>query len=1231
MVDAARNTAWDLGKQPNNYQNNYPTQEWARRRCMKYIPEVCVSHGEGGIKCGAVNREVNSRVGKYNKHLHSGKVQELDETINLDESEEWIPSENYSDDDSIHIVAERVRARPVRRCTRASSKATSPSPVENVIMIHSDEESELPNLDLPQIQHKSTAASLKLESTQVPEARKETSMTGKRVSSTSSTTNNATNKKARTSLMRYATHGPPLGVDVLTQDQEELKPRRKRGEKRKSREDACSAAASQPGVGTTPQNNKKCTVSLTSGHSDNFVRLCDDEIGTKFSAKKTKISFLRSRRGVGSIMDNTMNNDVSGVESTPASHLERCSRMSMFKTEDSTTLEKSCVKKGIDLDIVCESTVTKCELDEVKEEVTDDEQKPVFPLLSTAKRENVNSASSLKKSLLTKFEASTMSLECSTSSEFSPVKEERVVPAKKTIEKKSTLASKKVKVSQVDIPYNWDPADVISLRQGIARNQAKEIIKLVDQECTLPFIARYRREKTGNLDINKLREVLNSYEQLKEVKDKVSKLVQGDLKKLAPETRECLLKATSLQEVKTLTASLKTSGNKTYADRARKLGLGDAAEMLLNDSNVAFTRDWMQSLVVPGKEGLNSVEQVETGIKFIFADIISKNSKVIDHMKTWLKRQDVMLKSYMSRKATSQVNESSKKPKKVIAKRKSLGGKGVAKKSTSSFSAASISKYEKYFSFSMPAWRVYSHAVCAINRGEQQGILTVKVLLPSFTYDEFVKCVSDLYLLPVHIPGRGYQWSYRHHLIQNTLPDCWERLVLPSLQSWVRSELNDSAELASIKVFVTNVRHLLLTPPVRARTVLAIDPGFHKGCKVAVVERKGKVLAVETIHPFTNSMTTGAAETLSKLVCEYCCEIIAIGNGTACRETEAWLSKLIHRGSFPGVNVQYTIVNESGASHYSVTDEARAEFPSMDVNHISAVSLARRLQDPLLEYVKVPPMHLGVGMYQHDVSNKLLTTALNSVVMECVSFVGVDLNVASEVILKKVSGLNKARAAAIVKYREEIGPFRDREQLKKVKGIGPVSFQQCAGFVKVVPQTLRQRSNNSNLSPLCPLDSTTVHPESYSYAKKLIDMAALSINNIGSSQFIEDLKAFIKRQPVEETSEKCGCSKHTLETILESLYQPLDFDYRVQFDLPLFRKGITSMSELKLGQHLTGSVMNVTTFGTFVDIGVGHDGLVHKSRMGSYEVHVGNTVEVEVTLLDVPHAKVGLRLVSVVR
>ncbi|KAA0190885.1 hypothetical protein HAZT_HAZT002559 [Hyalella azteca] len=707
------------------------------------------------------------------------------------------------------------------------------------------------------------------------------------------------------------------------------------------------------------------------------------------------------------------------------------------------------------------------------------------------------------------------------------IKKKSDIPGAESSKQSSSCEKQSVKKtkSPTNISCDWDPAQVISTRKGIDVNHAREIIRLVDQECTLPFIARYRREKTGDLEIGKLREVLSSYEQLKEVKLKVSKIVSDQKKPLEPEIKESLLKATSLQEVKILSASLRTTGKGTFADRARKAGLAPTAEELLRNRDAVAVRDELQKLVVPGMQGRSTIDDVESGIKYIIADIISKNAKMLEEMKTWLKRSSVKLVSSRARKVLSKLKKSPLKPKKVVAKRKSLGGTAATKKGDSALSPDVIRKYEQYFEFSMVAWRVAPHAICAINRGEQQGVLNVKVVLPDEAYHRFCSHVQRNFLGSTNRNlGHGYGESYGVRVLLDTQQDCWDRLVSPSLKLWVRSELSDTAELASIEVFVTNVRHLLLTPPVRANTVLAIDPGFAKGCKVAVVERKGRVLAVDTIFPFAAPRSEAAAQTLVRLASEYHCEVIAIGNGTACRETEAWLSKLISEEAFGALNVQYTIINESGASQYSITNEASAEFPGMDINHISAVSLARRLQDPLLEYVKVPPVHLGVGMYQRDVNKKLLDTALDSVVMECVSFVGVDINVASELILRKVSGLNKARASAIVKYREDVGPFRNREEIKK----------------------------------------------------------------------------------------------------------PLDFDFRAQFHKPIFRKGVTNMADLKTGQRLTGSVRNVTTFGVFVDIGVGQDGLIHTHNLNGTRLHVGNVVQVSVINVNISRGHIGLKLITIV-
>lgn len=462
------------------------------------------------------------------------------------------------------------------------------------------------------------------------------------------------------------------------------------------------------------------------------------------------------------------------------------------------------------------------------------------------------------------------------------------------------------------------------------------------------------------------------------------------------------------------------------------------------------------------------------------------------------------------------------------------------------------------------------------------------------------------------------------------------------MQRQIRSELTGKAEIASVEVFAANLRKLLLTPPVRGKTVLAIDPGFANGCKIGVTNPNGDMLLTTTIYPFRGNQQhmqiedwskDHNARTLREIVHKYQSELFAVGNGTACRETEAYLGRLIAQKCFEPFNVQYTIINETGASQYSVSPEAKAEFPGLDPNHISALSLARRLQDPLLEYIKVHPMHMGVGMYQHDIPERILHASLDSVMTECVSFVGVDINSASEFVLRKLSGLNKSRAANIVEYRKSKGPFINREQLKSVKGVGPRTFEQCAGFIKILPETL---ANEVNRTPqgkkraekevVNPFDRTLIHPESYEASQKFVDMVGLHPQDIGSNHFIHAIQQFMQSARLEDIARECAASIQTMQLIIEGLAQPLDYDIRAQFEKPLFRQGITSIDDISPGTKLTGSVRNVVHFGAFVDVGLGQDGLVHTSKMGGMRLELGNIVEVTVNNIDKGRGRISLML-----
>ncbi|XP_045596104.1 S1 RNA-binding domain-containing protein 1 isoform X2 [Procambarus clarkii] len=780
---------------------------------------------------------------------------------------------------------------------------------------------------------------------------------------------------------------------------------------------------------------------------------------------------------------------------------------------------------------------------------------------------------------------------------------------------------KRIPDNDVEIIFEWTPAKVIAERQNVEEWVAHNVITMFDQENTLPFIARYRKEKTGNMEVEKLREIQNSYSQLKHVQERVVKILKGDRKKLPEDRKASLLRATTMHEVEHLTAAYKGSGKRTYAERARELGLEPAAlEVMQGTHNKFANRQELYGLMDPNREGLRTIEEVEQGLQHIIADVISKDPQVLDCVRQLMKMCKPVLECSKARK-----------------QQKRDQGKMVSKGPGPSDDLCS--KYENYFEYKNLAWHTKPHAMLAMNRGDHQGVLSVKIVIPDNTYIHFFNFCQQkwLRLAPPHY--------YRTQLVMTSTEDSWERLVKPFMQRQIRSELTEMAEIASVEVFAANLRKLLLTPPVRGKTILAIDPGFANGCKIGVTNATGEQLLTTTIYPFRGNQQMQTedwskdhnARTLREIVHKYGCEMFAVGNGSGCRETETYLTRLISQKCFDPYNVQYTIINETGASQYSCSPEARAEFPGLDPNHISALSLARRLQDPLLEYIKVHPMHMGVGMYQHDIPERILHASLDSVMTECVSFVGVDINSASEFVLRKLSGLNKVRAANIIEYRKTKGPFINREQLKSVKGIGPRTFEQCAGFIRILPETLEMEINRTpqgkkraEKESINPFDRTMIHPESYAFALKFTSIVGLRQQDIGSEHFIQTVRHFMQTTTLEAVSEQNGTTVPTMQLIVEGLAQPLDYDIRAQFEKPLFRKGITSIDDISLGTKLTGSVRNVTHFGAFVDVGLGNDGLVHSTKMGGMRLELGNIVEVSVIAIEKERGRISLMLERVI-
>ncbi|GBM88729.1 S1 RNA-binding domain-containing protein 1 [Araneus ventricosus] len=665
--------------------------------------------------------------------------------------------------------------------------------------------------------------------------------------------------------------------------------------------------------------------------------------------------------------------------------------------------------------------------------------------------------------------------------------------------------------------------------------------------------------------------------------------------------------AKTMDEVELLYAPFKPGGKRTLAERSKQLGLEPLALQLL-EQKTSLSQINLQSYIKPVK-GLKTEEELLSGIQHIIADKISKDRRVLDFIRE--KKNHPHIRILGSKSPTAE-----KEDKKAH----------VEGKSTQNF------KYENYYNLNILISNAAAHQIMALNRGEKQKVLTVKIQIPLALKNEVTKIIWDTFFTQ-RLDYRTYQF------MKTCVTDSYERLIEPYLCRQIRSDLSKKAEKESINVFGSNVRSLLLTPPVRGKMVIGIDPGFSHGCKIACVSSKGEVLETGVIYPHNKGPSykkNADIEKLQAMIFSFGAEIVAIGNGTACRETEVWLSSLIKGGVFNPHHVKYCIVNENGASIYSVTKEAEAELPGMDPNLRSAVSIARRLQDPLLEYVKIEPKHLGVGMYQHDVPESQLKKALDSIVEECVSFVGVDLNVCPEILLRKISGLSASRAKQIVEWRNKNSCFVNRQQLLEVKGLGQKSFEQCAGFVKILPETCTsaglastsQEVKKKKVAPSClnPLDRTIIHPESYDIAEKFLKELKVDPENIGQQILVNKVTSYMRFTRVEDIANKLSSSAEVIQLILDAFKQLQDYDIRKEFEQPLFQTSVRSFNDLQKGQILTGRVNNVTGFGAFVDIGVGTNGLIHVSKMKGRKLSVGDKVTVCVLEIDVQKKRISLEI-----
>ena len=714
-----------------------------------------------------------------------------------------------------------------------------------------------------------------------------------------------------------------------------------------------------------------------------------------------------------------------------------------------------------------------------------------------------------------------------------------------------------------------DIIQTLAQELGKEPRHVENVVQLLDEGNTIPFIARYRKELHGAMDDTSLRtleERLRYLRNLDERRETVKKAIdeQG---KLTEELAAAIDSAKTLAEVEDLYRPYKQK-RRTRATMAKEKGLEPLAQLLLaQERDCPRPEDAAREYVDPNK-GVESVEDALQGAGDIIAEQISDDAAIRKSLRALLMRQ----------------------------------GRLVSCAATEEDSV-----YRLYYDFTQAVSRLQGHQILAINRGEKEGMLKVSIAPER---EQVLPLLRRAVVRPA---------SAAMEFIKSACDDAYDRLIFPSLEREIRSTLTEQANEGAIGQFALNLKPLLMQPPVKGKVTMGLDPGYRMGCKVAVVDGTGKVLDTAVVYPtYGQRQKDEAIAALARLIKKYGVEHIAIGNGTASRETEQMAAELIRQVNESGANVSYMIVSEAGASVYSASKLAAEEFPQFDVNLRSAVSIARRLQDPLAELVKIDPKAIGVGQYQHDMPPKQLDEALSGVVEDCVNAVGVDINTASPSLLQRVAGLNSTTAKNVVAYREENGIFTSRAQIKKVPKLGPKAFQQCAGFLRV-PESKSV------------LDNTAVHPESYDAAKALLELTGHTAEDVRAGR-IADLPERVRAYGEEKAAAAVGVGVPTLRDIVAELLKP-GRDVRDELPKPILRTDVLEMKALKPGMVLTGTVRNVIDFGVFVDIGVHQDGLVHISQVSdrfikhpSEAVSVGDVVKVAVLDVDEKKKRIGLSM-----
>jgi len=750
-------------------------------------------------------------------------------------------------------------------------------------------------------------------------------------------------------------------------------------------------------------------------------------------------------------------------------------------------------------------------------------------------------------------------------------------------------------------------AQTLSHEPGIQiqNGQIARTIALLDEGNTIPFIARYRKEVTGSLDEVQIQAIADraaALRALHERKGDVSRLIheQG---RLTPELAAAITAAATMQEVEDLYLPYRPR-RKTRASVAREKGLAPLAEIILQQpvlaGDAAALLEEYARPFLSAEKGVETSVEAYAGARDIAAEVIAEDAGARGSVRSVYFKQAIVSAKVADEKALAQKDPN-----------------GV---------------YRLYYEFSEAVTKLVPHRVLALNRAEREDVLRVSVVLP---YEQAQPQIAQYYAVRAASPFAS--------LLAEALEDGYKRLLAPAMEREVRAELTRQAEEHAIRIFAANLRNLLLQPPLRGKKVLGIDPGFRTGCKLTIVDETGKYLVSDTIYLHQSEK---AIQTLRHLIAQYGITIIAMGNGTASRETEQLVAELIR--TLEGETgregeIGYMIVNEAGASVYSASEIARQEFPTLDATQRGTISIARRLQDPLAELVKIDPKAVGVGLYQHDVDQKTLAETLDRVVVSCVNFAGVEVNAASAALLKHVSGINARVANAIVKYREEHGQFASRQDLLRVPGLGPAAFVQAAGFLKIA-------------SGSEPLDNTFIHPESYAATRALLALlpegdgkSAKPAERIAQYRQLLRLQASLgrnnRRQPPQsgagdaiawaDIAQRIGVGLPTLNDILENLEKP-GLDPRDALPAPILRHDVLKIEDLQPGMLLQGTVRNVVDFGAFVDIGVKQDGLVHISEMADRFVKdplsvvaVGQVVQVRVLKIDMQRGRVQLSMKSI--